>query len=200
MQPSPVSWMPVFISSLALLFTILSFWWMNWRPGKLNAGSIRFFAAGKGIEGKADSKNLVIVGLPLVLWNSGARPLLVEDLRLVSIGMPVLPELAFEAVDDKLTTFTLDREERVNRDYFFLPLALKPNEIIRANFVFEARIERVMFQAARYRLSLQVQLSAAARWRRVKEIEINFSGLDNMGLYNLNEFYSVFPYCVKEGA
>jgi hypothetical protein len=77
MPPSVASLVPIAIGVLALLFTIFSFWWMNWRRGKLNVGSFRMFAAGKGVEGSADSKNLVIVSLPLVLWNSGARPLLV---------------------------------------------------------------------------------------------------------------------------
>lgn len=198
MQSPSVSWAPVFISILALLFAVLSFWWMNWRPGKLNVGNIRLFAAGKATEGNADSKNVVIVNLPLILWNSGARPLLVEDLRLVPIGTPALPDLAFEAVDDKLTTSGLERDDRIKRDHFFLPVALKPNEVVRANFVFEARNHEVTFEALRYRLSLQARFSASARWCPVKEIELNFSGLDNMGLYNLNELYSVFPYRVNE--
>ena len=41
------------------------------------------------------------------------------DLRLKSIGRPTMPELTFEAVDDKLTTSTLEKEGRITATTFF---------------------------------------------------------------------------------
>lgn len=187
-----VNWMPVFISMLALLFTVLSFWWMNWRPGRLSIGNIRAFAAGKGMAGNDEGKNLVIVTLPLIFWNSGARPLLIDDLRLVTISKPKIPDLELEAVDDKFTA--LDHEDRIKRDYFYFPLPLKPNEIVCANCVFEARSRDFRFQGARYTLSLDARLMAFRKWHRIKLVYLDFSNLDDTKLYNLNELYSVFPY------
>jgi len=40
-----ISIVALFISVFALLFTIFSFWWMNWRRGKIIVGSPRSFAA-----------------------------------------------------------------------------------------------------------------------------------------------------------
>jgi hypothetical protein len=182
------------VSLLALVFTIFSFWWMNWRPGRLNVGTIRAFAAGRGVEGHAGAKNFIIVTLPLIVWNSGARPLLIEDLRLTPLGNHKLPDLAFEAVDEKLTTIDLERNDKIKRDYFFLPLALKPNEIVKANCVFEARKTNFAFEGVRYRLSLEARLTGSSEWRHIRELALDFSDLDDLGIFNLNELYGVFPY------
>jgi hypothetical protein len=49
------------ISIFALLFTIFSFWWMNWRKGKLIIGPPRSFAlAAQGKEG------LLLIRIPLI--------------------------------------------------------------------------------------------------------------------------------------
>jgi hypothetical protein len=65
------------LSSLALLFTIFSFWWMNWRRGRLIVGNPHSFAAvSKG------ENDLVVVQLPLVFYNDGAAAHVVQSLRL----------------------------------------------------------------------------------------------------------------------
>jgi len=65
------------ISILALIFTVFSFWWMNWRKGKLILGIPRSFAATcEGEEG------VLIVQLPLVFYNRGAAAQIVQNLRL----------------------------------------------------------------------------------------------------------------------
>ena len=55
------------ISFFALFFTIFSFWWMNWRKGKIIVGPPRSFAATSKSE-----DGLLIVQLPLVFYNDGA--------------------------------------------------------------------------------------------------------------------------------
>jgi len=65
------------ISILALLFTVFSFWWMNWRRGKLIIGSPRSFAA--TCQGEVGD---LIVQLPLVFYNTGATAQIVQNLRL----------------------------------------------------------------------------------------------------------------------
>ncbi|NYD52046.1 hypothetical protein BJY14_008029 [Actinomadura luteofluorescens] len=58
----------------ALLFTVLSFWLLNARPGRLKSYEPHTFAA---ILGSA-----VRIRLPLVLHNTGALPIIVQNLRL----------------------------------------------------------------------------------------------------------------------
>lgn len=67
----------VFISVLALMFTIFSFWWMNWRKGKLIVGAPRTYALYAPGE-----KDLLTVQLPLVFYNNGAATQVIQNLRL----------------------------------------------------------------------------------------------------------------------
>ena len=70
----------LFISTFALFFTIFSFWWMNWRRGKIIIGPPRSFAATS--KGEDD---LLIVQLPLVFYNDGAASQVIQNLRLTLV-------------------------------------------------------------------------------------------------------------------
>ena len=65
------------ISTLALLFTIFSFWWMNWRTGILRVGTPRSYAAFGSVENK------MVLEFPFVFFNDGPIPIIVQNLRLV---------------------------------------------------------------------------------------------------------------------
>lgn len=65
----------ILVSVFALLFTTFSFWWMNWRRGKLILSDIRTFAA-------CSSDNSLKIQLPIVFFNPGAMPILINNLRL----------------------------------------------------------------------------------------------------------------------
>jgi hypothetical protein len=60
---------------MALLFTVLSFWWLHARPGRLRTYEPTTWAAYVGRDHSA-------IRLPLVLHNTGAAPLVVIGLRL----------------------------------------------------------------------------------------------------------------------
>jgi hypothetical protein len=74
-----------FVACLALTFTIGSFWWLNARRGRLMTLEPHSFAA----VAKGQSK----LRFPLVLYNTGAIPIVVQDMRLWFPGTPstVLP-------------------------------------------------------------------------------------------------------------
>lgn len=63
------------VSVSALLFTVASFWWLNARQGRLESWEPHSFAA--IVRG-----SMIRLRLPLVLHNSGAKPIIVQDLRL----------------------------------------------------------------------------------------------------------------------
>ena len=65
----------VVISTCALLFTVGSFWWLYVRPGRLRMTQVRVFAAVVGPD-------LARLRIPVTLYNTGARPLVVVDLRM----------------------------------------------------------------------------------------------------------------------
>lgn len=70
-SPSPA----VVISICALAFTVSSFWWINARPGRLRVTAPRVFSC----YVRADKSSL---RFPVTLYNTGAVPLVVADLRL----------------------------------------------------------------------------------------------------------------------
>jgi hypothetical protein len=63
------------ISTCALLFTIGSFWWLNARRGKLRSPRPHSFAA-------AFTPHDLLINLPLILHNTGAPAVVVQDFRL----------------------------------------------------------------------------------------------------------------------
>jgi len=189
----PDNWLPILVSCLALVFTIFSFWWMNWRPAKLNVGNLRLFGAGKASEG-GHSHNIIVVALPLTLWNSGARAIVIEDLKLVPYGKVDIPELSFARVDSPLTTTSIMGDEEIQSDYFYLPIALKANDVIQANFVFNSPSSEFIFEPTNYDFFLQARLTKKSRWKKIKKISLDFVNLDSNGLYKLNELFTVFPY------
>jgi hypothetical protein len=68
---------PVFISCLALLFTIGSFYWLQARKGRLKLFPVIAFSG-------YWNKSRLVLRLPVILFNSGARPRVITALRLVT--------------------------------------------------------------------------------------------------------------------
>lgn len=69
---------PVFIACLALLFTVGSFYWLQARKGRLRLYPVVTFS------GYMDSARMIL-RLPVIIYNSGARPRVVTALRLVAL-------------------------------------------------------------------------------------------------------------------
>jgi hypothetical protein len=65
------------ISLVALMFTLFSFWWMNWRRGKLIIGTPYSYAAVSTGKDK-----MLFIQFPFVFYNSGAAVQLIQTLRL----------------------------------------------------------------------------------------------------------------------
>jgi hypothetical protein len=72
-DPEPMTYVALGVSGLALAFTIASFWWLHARTGSLEAAAPRSYAF-------ADKVRL---RLPFAFFNTGAKALIVSDLRLL---------------------------------------------------------------------------------------------------------------------
>ncbi|WP_420000100.1 hypothetical protein [Streptomyces boninensis] len=71
-----MSWtVPAIVATCALAFTIGSFWWMNERRGRLRSYAPHTFGAWV-------KDRQLFVHLPLVIYNTGPKPLIVQNLRL----------------------------------------------------------------------------------------------------------------------
>jgi hypothetical protein len=65
------------VSILALLFTVGSFYWIQARQGRLRLFAPHSFAA--AVQDSA----VLFIRLPLVMYNTGAKPIVVQNLRLL---------------------------------------------------------------------------------------------------------------------
>ncbi|SRR6266487_917776 len=68
-------WASIAVASLALVFTIGSFWWLNARQGRLKSFEPQSFAACR-------TPDILRLRFPLVFYNTGAKPIVVQDMRL----------------------------------------------------------------------------------------------------------------------
>lgn len=69
------------VAVLALLFAVGSFWWLNARSGRLTLATPRTFAY-------AGPPGTLRLRFPLSFYNTGAKDLIVEDLRVTSDDFP----------------------------------------------------------------------------------------------------------------
>jgi hypothetical protein len=67
---------PVIVSICALAFTVVSFWWIQARRGRLKGYPPHSFAA--AIDGSA----VLLLRFPLIIHNTGAIPIVILDMRL----------------------------------------------------------------------------------------------------------------------
>lgn len=94
-----MNWPPILISILALAFTIASFWWLNSRPGILRAWEPRTYVT-SATPASGDLQK-VYVKIPIVLHNSGATPIVVENMGLVLDSIDT-KHLGFVAVHKRI--------------------------------------------------------------------------------------------------
>ena len=145
----------ILISTLALLFTTFSFWWQNWRSGKVIIGAPRTYAA------FADS-NKLLIHLPFVFYNSGPRPKLIDNLRVEIEGYP--EPLIFNATIEKLASSD-------NRKYATqFPLHGNKAEFIICEFTNNKKGFR--FEAKNYQVRLMAIVNEGDSWVCLKEFSL----------------------------
>lgn len=83
------------VAILALLFTVGSFWWIHARTGSIETTTPRAYAYGQGANGFR-------LRFPFAFFNSGARALIVADLRLVVEQHSDQPTLRWVTTRDRL--------------------------------------------------------------------------------------------------
>jgi hypothetical protein len=163
------------ISILALLFTIGTFWWNNWRRGSLQSDAPRIFAA-------SHQGGILRVTLPLVLSNSGARTLVVTGLcvrlRLVDAQDRELPCIG---TYDDIDPNTAKRS--------FVTNVVIPGRDSRVGH-FEFRSADARLGAGANDVSLDVLLAHNNSWQTLSTFEIEIS---KEHIANLDRLYIVYP-------
>ncbi len=149
------------ISILALLFTVFSFWWMNWRTGKLHVGSPRTFAAFGSQEGR------MVLEFPFVFFNDGPIPIFVQNLRLLFLQEPQPRPLNFIATVKKLGK----DEDRA----FATQFPVHGREAILLICEFQREPGCMTFEARNYPMELQAKLGNSKKWKQIRRYSLNVS-------------------------
>ncbi len=181
-----VDWIPLVVSASAISFTVFSFWWMNWRPGKLMVVRSRRFAAGRIRVGQTDEENAWLIGLPLIFMNSGATPIVMESMRLETLDISGFESLRFDSIETPL--WTSDASD-IKREQDYLPVLIKPKETISENFLFLSSKFPTRYQRKQYKFSLIVKVAGKRRWRKVMIVDLDLRDFDDQKLYEMNAFY-----------
>ncbi len=155
----PISLLALVVSVLALVFTVLSFWWLNWKPGKVVVAGPRSFAA------RGSKCDLVVIQLPLVLFNRGARPVVVNNLRLSLEGCG--GPLGFIAVVDRLAS---DQGRRYATQF-----PVPAYQAVSLIGEFQRHGGGLEFEAGAYRAHLEAALSNKMEWRSLARFRLSVS-------------------------
>ncbi|MFF4347040.1 hypothetical protein [Streptomyces sp. NPDC001530] len=141
------------LSICALLFTIASFWWLNARQGRLESWEPHSFAA--IVHG-----SMVRLRIPLVLHNTGAKPIVVQDLRLTFPDEPAshLP-LLWTASPSRLQPGP-DEEPELPAGFI-----VAGREAQRLFIEFEAPFPGFVPEARDYKVRIQVRVGHRKGWR-----------------------------------
>lgn len=148
----------IVISVLALAFTTYSFWWMNWRKGCLKVGNIRTYAA-------VSASNKLVIELPILFFNSGALPIIVENLRLTFPDRGgSYSALYFNATVEKLAT---DQERA-----FATPFAVDKGQALIKICEFQRLRSGFEFKAGEYDIAIEALLNGASEWIVIKKFNL----------------------------
>ncbi|MEV6654507.1 hypothetical protein [Streptomyces sp. NPDC051219] len=142
-----------FLSICALLFTIASFWWLNARQGCLRSWQPHSFAA--IVHG-----SVVRLRLPLVLHNTGAKPIVVQDLRLTFPDEPAshLP-LLWTSSPSRLQP---GPDEEPELPTGFVVAGRQAQQLF---IEFEAPFSGLVPKARDYKVRIQVRVGHRKGWR-----------------------------------
>lgn len=156
------------ISILAILFTVFSFWWMNWRKGSLELGNVRTYAA-------VSSGDKLLIEVPLIFFNPGALPVLVENLRLTlpDHGGPHTA-LHFSATVAKLAT----DEGRA----FATPFAVHKGQALEKICEFQRLRSGFRFEAQTYDMTIEALIKGESDWKVVRnfQLKVRASQIDTL--------------------
>lgn len=146
------------LSIFALAFTLFSFWWMNWRKGFLEISNIRTYAA-------VSSQNTLMIELPIVFFNPGALPVLVNNLRLIfpDHGGPHTA-LCFTATTEKLGT----NEGRA----MATPFAIHKGQALLKICEFQRIRSGFVFETQNYEIAIEALMGEAVEWKVIKTFQL----------------------------
>jgi hypothetical protein len=146
------------IAILALMFTIGSFWWLQARQGKLRSYPPYSLAA-------ARTPSQALLRFPLVLYNSGAKPIVVQDLRLSFTEKPGLAPLPWRTSRSQLKPDD-DDDPRLPAA-FSVPGRTAQHHFIEFGINMRNPLPGIDLKGREYVVLIEVLLGHKKRWKRL---------------------------------
>jgi len=164
----------IIISVCALAFTIYSFWWMNWRKGRLKVSNIKHI-------GIFNSSNKFYIELPMIFFNTGALPVIIESLRLVFLDNNKSEHyLHFNATR---TGLGVDEGRE-----FATPFSINKGDSLKKYCEFQKNPSEVVITPGTYKIRLEGMLYSKKDWTILRYFEINISPQKLEGLQKHYEY------------
>ncbi|VVB69747.1 Uncharacterised protein [uncultured archaeon] len=171
------------ISTLALVFTILSFWWMNWRMGHLMVSGPRSYAAKGSIEER------LILRFPFIFFNDGPMPIIVQNLRLIFVDEKDARPLGFTATVKKIKT-----GENQDRD-LATQFPVHGREALLLICEFQRIPGGMLFEAKKYHMELQALLGKSQKWKGILNFTVNVS---ETSIKSINQVFISYDNMIEE--
>jgi hypothetical protein len=157
------------VAGLALAFTVSSFWWLNARRGSLTAARPRTYAFANPAQ--------LRLRLPLTFFNTGAKALIVGDLRVVLDDEPKRQPLEW------ITTRTALRPEAEDGFAFATPFSVTGRNTKEVIAEFGDDLGWAPKAGSRHRLRLQAEIHPQDRWVDVVRFDWWAPPQEAMGSY-----------------
>ena len=154
----------VLVASLALIFTVLSFWWLNARAGRLVFYPVMTFA------GYINAQTLV-VQIPVVVHNTGAKPRVIRALRLQGVDQSnSVFRLAAQTFETKLDPGNDDSD-------FVHAFAIDGRSVITKYVKFSTKAVPLLEPGKSIKLVLQGLVDESDRWVGLKTLDVHVGTL-----------------------
>lgn len=132
---------------------------MNWRKGRLKVSLVKHFVI-------HNSEKKLYIELPLVFFNTGAMPVIVESLRLFLVD---------KNGSNKKLHFNAIRKELGENDgrYFATPFSINKGESKKIVCEFQKNPSEIILNDSSYSLILEAKQYKNSKWKKVKTLTIS---------------------------
>jgi hypothetical protein len=157
----------VFIASLALLFTVGSFWWLNARRGRLVCAPPHAF-------GMAATPQVFRIRFPLAIYNTGARAIIVRDLRCRFPGTEQLLPLPWESTRHTLRPKSEDFQDVPT------PFPVRGREAVPVIAEFGGPFPGFTLAGGAHRCVIEIVDSDRGSWRTLLAFEVHVTDREEL--------------------
>lgn len=162
----------IVLSLAALGISAYSFYFANWRKGKLVVTPPNAYAAHGNIQGK------LIIQLPLAFYNDGSIPTIIRALRIILLDEEVPRPLDCQVFVDELAKDTGRK--------FATPFTIHGRQVTHQICMFMRSPGGLLFERKSYSLQLQALIKDRNEWRSLAEFPLH---VNSDSLKSINQLF-----------